>query len=58
MKGLTTEQLHELGVPIILGNTYHLGHRPGTDVIEAAGGLHKYMNWDGDILTGVYLCVV
>ena len=51
IKGMTTKQLHDLGVPIILGNTYHLGHRPGPKVMAAAGGLHKFMNWDKSILT-------
>ena len=36
---------------IILGNTYHLYLRPGLDIIESAGGLHKFINWDGPILT-------
>jgi len=47
--------MHELknfiGAQIILGNTYHLYLRPGTDVIEKAGGLHKFNNWSGPILT-------
>ncbi|MBL0309124.1 MAG: tRNA guanosine(34) transglycosylase Tgt [Bacteroidetes bacterium] len=47
--------IHELkefvGAQIILGNTYHLYLRPGTEVIEKAGGLHKFNNWDGPILT-------
>ena len=41
----------EIKAPIILGNTYHLYLRPGTEVLEAAGGLHKFMNWDNAILT-------
>ena len=51
IKGVTTKQLNDLGVPIILGNTYHLGHRPGPEVIDAAGGLHNFMDWDKAILT-------
>ena len=52
IKGLTSEQVREgLGVEIILGNTYHLGHRPGGDEVEAMGGLHKMMGWSGNILT-------
>ena len=51
IKGVTTKQLNDLGVPIILGNTYHLGHRPGPNAVDAAGGLHKFMNWDKAILT-------
>lgn len=43
--------LDEIQAQIILGNTYHLYLRPGTDVLEKAGGLHKFMNWDKPILT-------
>ena len=45
------ELKNEVGAEIILGNTYHLYLRPGMDTMEKAGGLHKYMNWDGPILT-------
>jgi queuine tRNA-ribosyltransferase len=45
------ELKNDIQVQIILGNTYHLYLRPGTSVLEAAGGLHKFMNWDGPILT-------
>jgi queuine tRNA-ribosyltransferase len=41
----------DIDAPIILGNTYHLFLRPGTDVLHEAGGLHKFMNWDRSILT-------
>lgn len=41
----------EIKAPIILGNTYHLYLRPGMEILEAAGGLHKFMNWDNAILT-------
>jgi queuine tRNA-ribosyltransferase len=41
----------DLGARIILGNTYHLYLRPGLDILSKAGGLHKFMNWDGPILT-------
>ncbi len=41
----------EIKAPLILGNTYHLYLRPGMQVMEEAGGLHKFMNWDGAILT-------
>lgn len=51
IKGLTSAQVDELGCQIILGNTYHLGLRPGTDVIDDMGGLHKFMNWNRNILT-------
>lgn len=46
-----TDLKEEVGVDIILGNTYHLYLRPGMDTMEKAGGLHKYMNWDRPILT-------
>lgn len=51
MKGLTTEELTEVDCQILLCNTYHLGHRPGYEVIGEAGGLHKFMNWNRPILT-------
>jgi len=51
VKGIDPVQLRELGVTIVLGNTYHLYFRPGADVIERLGGLHRFMAWDGPILT-------
>lgn len=51
VKTLTQKQLLGLKAPIILGNTYHLMLRPGAEIIESAGGLHKFMNWPGAILT-------
>jgi len=51
VKTLTPEELKDLGIAIILSNTYHLYLRPGIDVIEKLGGLHRYMGWDGPILT-------
>lgn len=52
VKGLTVRDLRqEVGVQIILGNTYHLYLRPGTEILEKAGGLHKFNGWDGPILT-------
>lgn len=52
VKAVTAEQLkNEIGAQIILGNTYHLYLRPGTEILENAGGLHKFMNWDKPILT-------
>ena len=51
VKGLTSQQLRELNCQIILGNTYHLGHRPGPELFEKVGGLHKFINWDRGILT-------
>ena len=41
----------QVNAPIILGNTYHLFLRPGTEILQKAGGLHKFMNWDRPILT-------
>ncbi len=51
VKGLTVEQVKACGSGIVLSNTYHLWLRPGEDVIDHAGGLHKFMNYDGPILT-------
>jgi queuine tRNA-ribosyltransferase len=51
VKGLTPPQLHEIGVRILLGNTYHLTLRPGDELIAELGGLHRFMNWPGPILT-------
>ncbi|QQO08182.1 tRNA guanosine(34) transglycosylase Tgt [Breznakiella homolactica] len=51
VKALTREDLAEIGFEIILSNTYHLYLRPGTEVIGAAGSLHRFMNWDRNILT-------
>ncbi len=51
VKSLTPEDLHGLGAQIILGNTFHLMLRPGTEVIRAHGGLHGFMGWNGPILT-------
>lgn len=51
VKGLTVEGLKETGSQIILGNTYHLLLRPGPDVFEKFGGIHRFMNWNGPVLT-------
>jgi len=51
VKALDPRELREMGTQIILGNTYHLNLRPGLDIIRAAGGLHRFMNWDKPILT-------
>jgi queuine tRNA-ribosyltransferase len=51
VKTMSPEELKEMGAQIILSNTYHLHLRPGEDIVEEAGGLHKFMNWDGGILT-------
>ena len=52
VKGIHSRDLKEdIQAQIILGNTYHLYLRPGVEIIEAAGGLHKFNNWDRPILT-------
>lgn len=51
IKGITPQQLKETGSILILANTYHLLLRPGVDVVEKLGGLHKFMSWDSPILT-------
>jgi queuine tRNA-ribosyltransferase len=51
VKALTPAHLREVGAQIILGNTYHLNLRPGSELIRELGGLHKFMGWDGPILT-------
>ena len=51
VKTLSPEELKEMGSAVILSNTYHLWLRPGEDVVAKAGGLHKFMNYDGPILT-------
>ena len=51
VKALDPRELREMGTQIILGNTYHLNIRPGMDIIRAAGGLHRFMNWPSPILT-------
>lgn len=51
VKGLTSEQVQASGAEIILGNTYHLMLRPGAERVARLGGLHRFMNWPGPILT-------
>lgn len=51
VKAMLPETLHQLGAQIILGNTYHLFLRPGHELVRKMGGLHKFMNWSGPILT-------
>lgn len=51
VKAMTPEELRDLGAQIILGNTFHLMLRPGTDIIRRFGSLHGFMHWDGPILT-------
>jgi len=51
VKGITPVQLEEIGPQVILGNTYHLGLRPGDELVARLGGLHAFMGWQGPILT-------
>ena len=51
VKGTTVDVLHEIGSQVVLANTYHLFMRPGIDVIEEAGGIQRFMNYDGPMLT-------
>ncbi|HRM41568.1 MAG TPA: tRNA-guanine transglycosylase, partial [Escherichia coli] len=51
VKGMTPEEVEATGAQIILGNTFHLWLRPGLEVVRAFGGLHRFMAWDGPILT-------
>lgn len=51
VKAMTPEELKDCGTQVVLGNTYHLHLRPGEKLIQKMGGLHKFMNWHGPILT-------
>ena len=51
VKGISSEDIRAMGYQQILSNTYHLGLRPGSALVKKMGGLHKFMNWDGSILT-------
>ncbi|GAB6022014.1 Queuine tRNA-ribosyltransferase catalytic subunit 1, variant 2 [Chamberlinius hualienensis] len=51
LKGLLPEQVEKIGCNLMLSNTYHLGMRPGTEVLEKAGGLHSFMGWKRNLLT-------
>ena len=51
IKGLSPEEVKNAGAEIVLSNTYHLFLRPGAELIERAGGIHKFMNWQGPVLT-------
>lgn len=51
VKAMTTPELKAIGAQILLSNTYHLFLRPGAEVVKKAGGLHRFMNWDGAMLT-------
>ncbi|HYA08902.1 MAG TPA: tRNA-guanine transglycosylase, partial [Gaiellaceae bacterium] len=50
VKSVDPGELRDLGAEILLGNTYHLHFRPGTETIAELGGLHAFMGWDGPIL--------
>src|SRR5574340_1185088 len=51
VKAMSPAELREIGAEVVLGNTFHLWLRPGLEVIAAHGGLHRFMGWDGPILT-------
>ncbi len=51
VRALTPAALRETGARIVLANTYHLAERPGAELVRRAGGLHRFMGWDGPILT-------
>ena len=51
IKSLSPEQVANLGAQVILANTYHLYLQPGYKIVKKAGGLHKFMNWKGPIMT-------
>src|SRR5213083_3290579 len=51
VKAMSPQELREIGAQIVLGNTFHLWLRPGLEVIARHGGLHRFMGWDGPILT-------
>ncbi len=51
VKAVTTDELKDMGAEIILCNTYHLYLRPGADTVASLGGIHRFINWDGPVLT-------
>jgi queuine tRNA-ribosyltransferase len=51
VRTLTPQEIKETGFNMVLANTYHLYLRPGIDIIEKLGGLHRFMAWDGAVLT-------
>ena len=57
VKAMRPEEVREMGAEIILSNTYHLYLRPGHEVVKAAGGLHRFMNWDRPCLLYTSRCV-
>lgn len=60
VKGLTSKQLEDLDCHVILGNTYHLESRPGSDIVAQMGGLHGFISWPRGMLTdsgGFQVCL-
>src|SRR3954467_4020802 len=51
VRSLSSADLEDLGIEVVLGNTYHLMLRPGAEVVHALGGLHGFMDWSGHLLT-------
>src|SRR3990172_6566646 len=51
VKSLTSEDLKEIGIQVLMANTYHLRLRPGEEVVKKIGGLHDFMNWQGPLMT-------
>jgi queuine tRNA-ribosyltransferase len=51
VRAVATDDMTQLGAPVLLANTYHLMLRPGAEVVAALGGLHRFMGWDGHVLT-------
>lgn len=51
VKGITVDQLHDLGAQVVLANTYHLAMRPGAELVAEAGGIHEFMHYSGPMLT-------
>lgn len=51
VKGITVQDLKQIGIEMVLANVYHLSLRPGRRILELAGGLHRFMGWEGPILT-------
>jgi len=51
MKGITVDQMKNMNIEIILANTYHLAHQPGTEILDKFNGVHNFMGWDRNILT-------
>lgn len=51
VKAMSPDELRDMGAEVILANTYHLYLRPGHETIERLGGIHRFMHWDGPVLT-------